>query len=56
MKNPCMPNCPKRCITCHCNCKQYKDYRAWLDSINAKRKAERDINDFIHSVRAARFA
>lgn len=56
MKNPCKPNCPKRCATCHGNCKEYADFRAWLDSINAKRKAEQDAIHFIRTVHSARFA
>ena len=55
MSAPCK-NCPNRSIGCHGKCDKYAEFRAYCDSINAKRKAERDFNDFIHTVRSARFA
>jgi hypothetical protein len=55
MKAPCK-NCMQRNLGCHSKCDKYQAFRTELDSINAKRKAERDFNDFIHSVRSARFA
>lgn len=55
MKTPCK-DCTQRCLNCHSKCVKYQEFRAELNSINAKRKAENDFNNFIRSVRAARFA
>ena len=52
---PCK-NCQNRSIGCHCKCDKYAQFKAYCDNINAKRKAERELNDFIISVRSARFA
>ena len=55
MKAPCK-NCQHRSIGCHGKCDKYAQFRAYCDNTNAKRKAEKDFNNFIHSVRSARFA
>ena len=54
MSAPCK-NCPNRVMGCHSKCDKYAEFRAYRDSINAKRRAENDLNDFIHTVNAARF-
>ena len=55
MSAPCK-NCSNRSIGCHGHCDKYAEFRAYRNNINAKRKAERDFDNFIHSVRSARFA
>ena len=55
MSAPCK-NCPNRSIGCHGKCDKYAEFKVYCDRINAKRKAERDLRDFIHTVHSARFA
>lgn len=34
MTIPCHKHCPDRSATCHSTCKEYKDFRKWLDEEN----------------------
>ena len=53
MKQPCY-NCPDREMGCHGRCERYKAYRAEVDAIKAKRKAESDIVDAIQEAKRRR--
>ena len=53
MKQPCY-NCPDREMGCHGRCERYKAYRAEVDAIKAKKKAESDIVDAIQEAKRRR--
>lgn len=53
MKQPCY-QCPDREMGCHGRCERYKAYRAEVDAIKAKRKAESDIVDAIQEAKRRR--
>ena len=53
MKQPCY-NCPDREMGCHGRCERYKEYRAEVDAIKAKKKAESDIVDAIQEAKRRR--
>lgn len=40
-KPPCYPDCPRRSITCHAECREYADYVSKLKKYNAAVSAER---------------
>ena len=51
LKLPCSKVCPDRRVGCHSSCPKYKDFRDELDRINARRKAENDLENDYRSVR-----
>lgn len=53
MKQPCY-NCPDREVGCHGKCERYTAYRAEIDALKAKRKAEMDIVDAIQDAKRRR--
>jgi len=53
MKQPCY-KCPDREFGCHGRCEQYKAYRAEMDALKAKRKAESEVVDAIMEARNRR--
>lgn len=44
-KNPCIRTCPKRNVTCHSTCKDYKDYKIELEIYNAYIRSAREDDD-----------
>lgn len=46
MKSPCTPDCERRSITCHCECKAYKDFRAERDELNQRKFMQTENRPF----------
>ena len=45
MKSPCYM-CPDRRQGCHDACPRYRDFRAHIDAVNAKKGADGEVNAF----------
>lgn len=55
MKSPCVKDCPERLYNCHISCKRYREYREYLDEINALKRKENEASAYMR-IKAARYS
>ena len=51
--NPCKPDCPKRSIHCHSNCKEYDEFVAYRDAVRRAREKHLEEYNFARAVHRA---